>query len=97
MHIEDFFAMFIGFGLVVGIPITAILTHHQRKMAELIHGKMGDQNTNQALLHEIQSLRYEVSQLRESVNQQRIDMDDLKSLTIRPILTPDQDILGQGR
>jgi len=49
---EAFMGMGIGFFLVVVIPIVGILTHHQRKMAELMRGQQGqpaDLRTQQQL------------------------------------------------
>ena len=58
------------------IPIVAILTRHQRQMAEIVH-----QPRNNALppelISEIHALRQEVSMLRERVNQQTITIDSL--------------------
>lgn len=65
--------------MVFGIPIAAILTGHQRKMAELIHGKYQTQSDMGPLMHEIQSLRAEVQSLRNQVNEQAIVADDLRS------------------
>ncbi|MBX3096518.1 MAG: hypothetical protein KF812_06625 [Fimbriimonadaceae bacterium] len=55
-----------------GIPIVAILTHHQRKMAELIHGKQGtnDEAIRQELgrlAHENQELKRRLSGLEDAV------------------------------
>ena len=65
---------------ICGIPIVAILTSHQRKMAEIIHGKNGAKNNdatalNQAILAELQNLRVEVAQIRDSQNQRSIEHD----------------------
>lgn len=54
------------------IPIVAILTSHQRKMAQIIHGSHREQANNEAVLQEIQ-------QLKQVVYQQSIDLDSLKS------------------
>ena len=62
------------------IPIVAILTHHQRKMAEIIHGR--GQNTpqgNPASNPEIAALRAEVYELKQMVQSQLIAMDSLQS------------------
>lgn len=57
--------------LVFGIPIIAILTHHQRKMAELIHGgQRNQQDTN---------LANEIMALRQALAQQSIAIDNLQS------------------
>ncbi len=31
--------IFVGFGLLVVVPVVAILTEHQRKMARILHGQ----------------------------------------------------------
>lgn len=54
------------------IPIVAILTSHQRKMAQIIHGNHRENVANEALQQEIQ-------QLRQVVYQQSIEMDNLRS------------------
>ena len=64
---------------VFSIPIIAILTAHQRKMTELIHGSQKQQADMAPLMHEIQSLRQEVSDLRQKQNEQLIALDDLRS------------------
>ena len=66
--------------MVFGIPIVAILTAHQRKMAELIHGRQEQSNNLSPLVQEVQNLRQEVFELRQRVNEQQIDLDDVKSL-----------------
>ena len=66
--------------MLFGIPIAAILTSHQRKMAELIHGKQDGHAVNQTLLAEVQALRAEVHALRGQVNEQAIIVDDLRPL-----------------
>ena len=54
------------------IPIIAILTHHQRKMAELMHGSRV--NGTGA---EIDALRREVQELKEIVHQQTLAIDNI--------------------
>lgn len=50
----------------LGIPIVAILAHHQRKMAELIHrGQGGD---GEAMRRELGRLAHENEELRRRVN-----------------------------
>jgi hypothetical protein len=56
------------------IPIIAILTAHQRKMAELMHQRKPEANP-----HELLELRRDVQQLKEIVSQQAIQMDDFLS------------------
>lgn len=55
------------------IPIVAILTKHQQKMAELLHGTQG------VAAEETHRMRNEVNQLRDLVAQQTIALDDLRS------------------
>lgn len=45
------------------VPVVAILSRHQRQMAEIIHGKRRDD----ALAAEVEELRSEVSQLRSEL------------------------------
>jgi hypothetical protein len=53
------------------IPIVAILTSHQRKMAELVHGRGGSGvNPN-----ELAALRAEVHELKGLVQSQMIALD----------------------
>lgn len=69
---EDVFPFLLG-ALVFMIPIIAILTHHQRKMAELIHG------TNRTPLPAPVDANVvnELVRLRELVAQQSIAIDNL--------------------
>lgn len=67
------------------IPIVAIMTHHQRKMAEIIHGKAG-QGLPAGVHEEIGSLREEVRQLRQLINQQVIALDSRPAPTNPPPL-----------
>lgn len=50
------------------IPIVAILTNHQRKMAEIIHRDRSHSGTDEAVLREIQNLRHQLNQLTLSVD-----------------------------
>lgn len=71
---------FFAIGLIFGIPIIAILTAHQRKMAEMIHGNQ-NQNNNHivgAMMNEIAELRREVAMLRDQVNRSAIETDGLR-------------------
>jgi uncharacterized protein YlxW (UPF0749 family) len=60
--------------MVFGIPLAAILTHHQRKMAELIHGN----NQKHAESQEVSQLQEEVRQLRERSSKLMLEVDDLR-------------------
>jgi hypothetical protein len=69
--------------LVFGIPIIAILTHHQRKMAELIHSRGND--LNPVVMDEVQRLRSEVQQLRRELHETTIALDDVRKSSPRGI------------
>jgi len=74
---EEFFGMLIGFGLVVVLPLVAVLTHHQRKMAELVHRNHGQAQASQ----EISALRQEIYELKQLIHQQAIALDSYASRT----------------
>lgn len=60
--------------MIFGIPIIAILTSHQRKMAQILHD-----NARQAAAPsaETQMLREEIRELKALVYQQAIALDNL--------------------
>lgn len=66
----------IGMITVMAVPIVAILTSHQRKMAMLIHGAHREQqqaaSNNDALVNEIR-------ELKQVVYQQAIALDSLRN------------------
>ncbi len=64
--------------MVFGIPMVAILTHHQRKMAELIHSRHND--INPVVMDEVQRLRAEVQQMRTELHETTIALDDVRKL-----------------
>jgi len=59
---------------VMAIPLAAILTAHQRKMAMIFHGQRQEQSTanNDAVVNEIR-------ELKQVVYQQAIALDNLKN------------------
>jgi ABC-type phosphate transport system auxiliary subunit len=67
---------------VMMIPIVAILTSHQRKMAELMHDKHRDaqQANTSGLQEEVTRLRYEIDAMRQTVQQQTIELDNMRAL-----------------
>lgn len=73
---EDIFPFLIGV-LIFMVPIIAILTAHQRKMAMIIRGR--DEEGRLVGEPEIRQLRREVDDLRQLVAQQAISMDTLAS------------------
>lgn len=72
---EAIFGMFLGLVTLL-IPIILILTHHQRKMAELIH-KRADADR---VLLETEALRREVAELRDRLNHQMLEADNRQRL-----------------
>lgn len=65
------------------IPIVAILTHHQRKMAELMRHR-----APQAAPDELAEMRREMQELKQLVAQQTIQMDDFLSNQRRLSVSP---------
>ena len=61
------------------IPIIAILTKHQIKMAAIIHGRTVDEHNNViAVPNNNSQLSEDVRQLRELMHQQAIALDSLR-------------------
>ncbi len=58
--------------MTFGIPIIAILTHHQRKMAEIIRRQPQSDPT---LWREVEALRTQVTDLRDQVNELIVKTD----------------------
>lgn len=58
--------------IIFMIPIIAILTAHQRRMAEIVHSRKGEPN-------EIAELRREVLELKQLIHQQAISIDNMVS------------------
>jgi hypothetical protein len=71
--------------IIFMIPIIAILTSHQRKMAEIIHGT--GQPVDARLGHELEAMRRELSEVKMLLHQQSIAIDNLA-----PRLSPPSDI-----
>ena len=71
MPLEEWAAgvgLFIGFCLVVGIPGIAILTHHQRKMAELIH-KNQQTGSQDEVLARLESMQRQLDAIQGRQNE----------------------------
>lgn len=63
--------------MVFAIPIIAILTGHQRRMAELMHSRHAANQNLQS--PEVQVLRAEILELKDLVRQQAIALDTLQN------------------
>lgn len=83
MDLVELFAISIPIFALM-IPIVAILTYHQRKMAELIHRRAPDDGT----LREVAALRAEVQELKQLVQAQVIAMDGLSTRPVLPASPP---------
>lgn len=73
--------------IIFMILIIAILTAHQRKMAEIVHSQ---KNAGQP--GEIEALRREIYELKQLVHQQAIAMDNFVSRQAMPPATPPVDL-----
>ena len=73
MDWENIAPMVIGFGLVVVLPIVALLLNHQRRMAEFLHGQGA--RHNQATDVRLEQLTNEIAELRTIVHQLMINSD----------------------
>lgn len=64
------------FALIMAVPITAILTAHQRKMAAIFHAQR-----NRGMDSDVAArLSQEMSELKQIVAQQAIMLDDINTL-----------------
>lgn len=80
---EEIAAIMMG-GIVFLIPIVAILTHHQRKMAELVHGRKQEGQQPDALpyVHDrMNAMERELAEIKELVKNQTIALDNLSRST----------------
>ncbi len=62
--------------IIASIPITALMTHHQRKMAAILNAQRSRAGDPDAL----DRLTHEVSELRQLLAQQAIVLDDINSM-----------------
>lgn len=74
---EDLMMTFVALGLCVVIPLVAILTSHQRKMAEMFHRRDRETGADTARLARLEQ---EVATLRQQVHELVIRQDDLLRL-----------------
>ncbi|MFZ4508400.1 MAG: hypothetical protein ACOYON_11965 [Fimbriimonas sp.] len=80
----EFFPIFI----IMMVPIVAILTRHQQRMAQIIHGSNAQQLPDPAIARETAR---EVSELRQLVHQQAIAIDNLTH-EVRALRTSSQPV-----
>jgi hypothetical protein len=88
MHSETIAVFIPILGIVAGI--VAIMTKHQQRMAEILHGSPQNQSNN-----EINHLRNEVAELKHLVHQQMIALDAYSGHTRPPAENPLQKRLEQ--
>ena len=72
----------VAVALIFGLPVIAVLTNHQQKMAAIIHGQ-NRANNNGAQAEEMQALRREVGELKQLVHQQTIICDNLTQMVAK--------------
>jgi hypothetical protein len=72
-NISDNFVALFSMVIVFMVPIVAILTSHQRKMAAIIH----QGGSNQVDASRILALEQQVAELRATVHQQTIALDNV--------------------
>lgn len=68
---EEVIPLFIPI-IIFMIPIVAILTKHQQRMTELLHGSSGNRQ-------DVETLRKEIQELKALVHQQTIQLDSLSN------------------
>jgi hypothetical protein len=74
--------------MIFMIPIIAILTGHQRKMAEIMHGN--NASVDPRIGYEIEALRRELAEVKTLLHQQAIAIDN-----IAPRLAPRSEIANR--
>lgn len=68
-------------GLPMGIGLIAILTEHQRKMAEIIHKSSHSSQVVAQLKDELQRVKDELAETRDLVNRQVLANDQVPMLS----------------
>lgn len=75
--------------LVFGLPIIAVLTDHQRKMAAILHKCAG----NEELINELRAVRAELASLQARVNETTIQVDTINNRMSQSSLSAEQNLL----
>ena len=70
---EDFFIAITAIGVLVVVPVVAMLMHHQRKMAEIVRKNVGPDEETRA---QIARLENEVQELRTRQAEVIVRLDD---------------------
>ena len=68
MNVIGIIGVLIGFGLVVVLPIVAVLTAHQRRMAELIHRNSQPPESNEVLFR-LDALQRQMDAMQDRQNE----------------------------
>lgn len=74
---DELAPLIIGFGLMVVVPIVAMMLNHQRKMAELIHKRQGH---DAGVETRIDQMQRQIEDLRTLLYDHTIRMDDQREL-----------------
>ena len=69
MEFEAMFGMLIGFGLVVVLPLVAVLTKHQRHMAELVRKDNSAPGQQNELVARLDLIQRQLEDLRNRQNE----------------------------
>ena len=81
--------LLIVIGLPMGIALIAILTEHQRKMAEIMHRSSANKEAMELLSGEVANLRAQLAETRDLVNQQVLAQDNA------PVIPADSEIYSR--
>lgn len=73
-NLEDLIGISGGMLVVFGIPIIAILTSHQRKMAELIHRNQ-PQQVDPQIQYQLTNMQSQIADLRSMMQEHIINND----------------------
>ena len=80
---EDIIGLIIGFGLVVVVPLVAILTAHQRRMVELIH-KVHEPVQSDQVLARLDAMQRQMNEMRDRQNEILLQVHERPQLQSPP-------------
>ena len=72
----DLLLFLVPFGLFVVVPVVAILTVHQRKMAEIIHRSPGREDVSSQVLERLDAMQREIAEIRHRQNETILALED---------------------